>query len=94
MTNSVSSGTSARRIDLPDRLPLQSCERDRERQRERSCMSLGRELLVPAPHGVADGVVMGLLAGADGSRPILSLVWLPRAEDVGTNRGWAQATSD
>ena len=50
-----------------------------EKMRERSCRILGRELLVPAPHGVADGVVMGLLGGA---------------EDVGTNRGWVQATSD
>ena len=61
----------------------------RERERERE-----RELLVLAPHGVADGVVMGLLGGADASPPILSLVWFARAEDVGTNRGWAQVTSD
>ena len=57
-------------------------------------MSLGREFLAPAPHGVADGVVMGLLGGADASPPILSLVGFARAEDVGTNRGWAQVTSD
>ena len=52
MTRSVSSGTSARRIDLFTRqAPAAEL---RERERERSCMSLGREFLVPAPHGVAD----------------------------------------